>query len=146
MSFKMHLLVICIIIAVVSAGWWLFKNREAPVAPVAVSDRFIQIVHASWGLNCKGFATSQTGPQTPDTFITEGKRGPFYTDNVLLLLSQMCNGKVQCAAWDLPKVLPNPMPACSKELEIEYRCFEFDRPWRLKSKSNSFAINCLNPQ
>lgn len=146
MSFKIHLLIICLIIAAVSGGWWFVKSRAVPVAaPVVVQDRFIEIIHASWGLNCRSLRLKETGkPQTSGAFASVEKRHPLSEDNVLQAISQLCNGKTQCGSQNIALMVSDPSPTClNKELEIEYRCFEFDRPWHIRSKNNGFMIDCL---
>ena len=67
-----------------------------------------------------------------------------HDDNVLTAVSNICNGKEKCDILIDPTVLgEDPLPSCMSEmLQIEYRCFSFDRIWVAKSQAGTLSINC----
>ena len=65
-------------------------------------------------------------------------------NNMLVKLSDACNGNEQCYIdFKFLSVEGNPLPQCTKMLEVEYRCFEFDRPWIERSSGPEMTIDCL---
>lgn len=146
MSFKAHLIIVSVIIVVVYLTWsFIHAGPEtSPLPATAQSAYKIHITHASWGLNCPVFADEENVldrayvKKSPD-----GTRKPV-RDNALALVAKRCNGKVKC---DIP-VTPDlfrglaPQDCAEKRLEVEYRCFAFDRPWRLQAASGTLSIHC----
>jgi hypothetical protein len=147
MHFKAHLIVVALImvIMVFAWQWWL---RPAPPQVITQqqvedSEHYIRIIHASYGLNCRILQNTQTDPNYS---IDSGLASRYREDNVLSIISAMCNGKKQCSVQ-----LDNdgfgrfdPLPECkAKIMEVEYRCFTLDRPWRRQAAQNgTLNIDC----
>src|SRR5687768_9678856 len=99
MSFKVHLLIVSVMIVVVYLVWGAIKTlRElAAVQDSAKSAYSITITHASWGLNCPLMGNDMN---TLDKAYAKkhpaGKTAKPYEDNVLSIISELCNGKETC--------------------------------------------------
>jgi hypothetical protein len=148
MHFKVHLLIICCIVIVVVLAWNVLQRRAAtaPVSAAGAPPHVIAVHHASWGLNCKGTFAASDGSR--GVFANAGNPADrLKEDNVLDQVSTICNGNVSCDIRLNEATLgPDPMPDCgSKTLEVEYRCFSYDRPWKVRSNGGSLAIQCEQP-
>jgi hypothetical protein len=151
MHFKYHVFIIVCIVTAVLGVWQMFlKAPEVVIAQTDAEsgDQFIRIVRASYGLNCTNLnyvdepnsVTSNLGYQTAKRPLSSIRE-----DNVLLETSNACNGKIACQLTpgvNFPSL--DPLPACkNKLLDVEYRCFSFDKPWRMQVKQNSvMTIDC----
>lgn len=145
MSFKHHLIIVIVIILGVYLAWQGMNKDpvEEPAAPaVAVSPYAISILHATWGGRC-GNAFQDMDPSydnyaknTPDSARPQ-------EDNVLSKISDMCNGKMECSITVNQASLGElPRDCVEKSLEVEYRCFSYDRPWRIRENKGAMTINC----
>jgi hypothetical protein len=147
MSFKVHLFIVSLIIIAVSLIWQLRGQGTPTPQEAAVIPHVISIIHASWGMNCKDIAIVQDGmPQ--DAFGNPQTVNPkIKLDNVFGPVSMECNGKTECEIQaDDAKLGEDPAPECTpKTLEIEYRCFSYDRPWRVKASSGPLKLKCETP-
>ena len=149
MSFKVHLLIImCIIIAVV-LSWIVMQNMPSKTADLAAAKPAysIAINHASWGLNCRD--TAIISDKTRDAFLNKtDPNEKLREDNVLGPVSRLCNGNADCDITPDENTLgTDPSPACgTKVLEVEYRCFSYDRPWNIKKLGGNVTIHCDQPQ
>jgi hypothetical protein len=148
MPFKVHLLIVAIIIAAVYIIWGIM-HTAAPVVQAGdpkTMSRMIAVTHASWGLNCRNVMISNDD-NAQDAFGTGKQPNPKLSeDNVFSAVSLMCNGKSQCEvpASD-PQLGEDPAPDCAiKNLEIEYRCFSYDRPWKVKLSSGVAKLQCAS--
>lgn len=131
MNLKLHIVTITFFvflgmaILVVSGQIRLGSPPESEAAPVKLPDGFIQIDSASWGLNCLHFAA-----QLPPFKPTENDPTPPITirrDNVLRVISTLCNGEEVCSIPITAEVLgKDPVPSCTKELRLEYRCKDLE--------------------
>lgn len=150
MSFKIHLLVVSLIIAIVYGAWQVMYVNQQPIiveAPAQQGDgKSIQIIRASWGLNCSNTKFSQNGgAESPTNYATENNPAPqIKENNILEVVGKLCNGQATCSISPTVEVLgPDPLPQCfDKQLEIEYRCFAFDRPWRVRGNNAPLQIDC----
>ena len=144
MSFKTHLIIVSVIILAVYFAWQMLKPapNNTPQATTENSSPYsIIIVHASWGLNCRS-AGKSPAPQSEGFAPTENQ-AVIAEDNVLATVSSLCNNKLDCAFTINTETLgKDPAPNCDKELTVEYRCFNYDRPWTIKSASRSISIDC----
>ena len=142
MNFNTHLLIVSVLI-VVGYGFWHFgvqKPAQAPAQGSVVSRYSISISQASWGVNCQA-RSSLYDEQTNDGF-SKATGTPLKPNNVFRPVSQACNGKVSC---DITRTVlgPDPDPECpEKLLEVEYRCFAYDRPWKVRGFDNQLTIDC----
>lgn len=146
MSFKLHLIIIsCIIIAVMLI--WQVMNSGISISPQVTATKpqySLLISHASWGLNCRN-VTINSG-LLPNA-AGAGKNNLLREDNVLGAVAPLCNGKVRCDIVANESTLgKDPSPACAdKVLEVEYRCFSYDRPWTAKSSTGKLSLTCEQP-
>jgi len=147
MSFKIHLIIIVFIIFAVLISWhWMSDTPVKIAVPQPETSRFsIIVVHASWGLNCMYVNDGTNTP--PDAFAPSAQNpnsGKPHEDNVLEKVSELCNGKSQCSLPVNSSALGlDPSSGCmDKALEIEYRCFSYDRPWTARSSSGTLHIDC----
>ena len=144
MSFKSHLLIVCVIILAVYLAWGVTRAKpKTPEQSKTVSAYTINITHADWGLNCPNFAES---PNTLDKAYVKKtpSNGKPQKDNALQIVSGLCNGKESC---EFPvndetfEGLVN-QDCGEKKLEVEYRCYAFDRPWHARASSGMLSITC----
>lgn len=146
MSFKIHLVVVACIITAVYMIWELMHLGGTP--PQTVDQRgiphMIAVTHASLGLNCRNMAISNDA--TPHDAFSNGKSAntKLVEDNVFPAISLKCNGLTECVfALDDPDLGEDLAPDCNpKTLEIEYRCFSYDRPWIVKASSGAVRLIC----
>jgi hypothetical protein len=149
MSFKIHLIIVSVIIIAVYFAWQLTSRTNTPQPAVieqeTASPYSITVIHASWGLNCRNSYVARTTPQKDDPFAYKpGTESKLEEDNVLSIVSKLCDGKLKCTIPISPQALGgDPMPECGdKSLDVEYRCFSFDRPWLVQSSFKSLDIDC----
>jgi hypothetical protein len=146
MPLKLHFIAICFITVLVFVVWKI--TQSAPIEPVTiqaepVSSHAISIIHATWGNNCKEFLGSSKGGGNSGFANDPQSASGIREDNVLLPVSSICNGKQKCTIELSEKTFGiNPVPNCAKTLEVQYRCFSFDRPWTAKSDDNNLSIVC----
>jgi len=153
MSFKTHLLIITTIIILVFAAWqYMYGTAPAPVVveqtvsnEPANESRAIEIIRASWGLNCSNVPLAAVKEEPLANYADDNRKtSPLADNNVLEAVTKLCNGKLTCEiAINTATLGPDPMPQCyDKQLVVEYRCFAFDRPWLLKSSHAPMVIDC----
>lgn len=152
MSFKIHLIIVCVIIIAVYSTWQISKRLESSQQPVNqqenVSPYKISIISASYGLNCLDeYNIPNQSPSDPFAYKAK-KNEKLKKDNVLELIARACDNKIKCSIILKPELLGgDPAPDCVGEiLEIEYRCFSFDRPWTIKGEGKSLDIDCSNAE
>lgn len=146
MQFKVHLLIISvIIIAVYIIAHILAANKVEPAQSelpvVKTSPYAISIENASWGLNCK-IVSSGGDNVKPDNAID------IKENNVIYPVSRMCNGNSRCEIPLDSNYLGEPMAGCAKILEVEYRCYNIDRMRTARASDGVMTIDCdkqLNP-
>jgi hypothetical protein len=142
MSLKIHLIIVGIIIFCVFLGWQLLQwSKPAPTPEVVQTDREIEIIRASWGLSCNNRFNMR--PKTaPAGNFTDTDDGVIKENNLLQVASALCNLKPQCAIRNSADSLGfDPAPDCvDKQIEIEYRCFSYDRPWVLTIKNRETGV------
>lgn len=152
MTLRGHFIVIGIIIFLIFLGWQVISLRtaqqQAQIDPNSI--RLIQISRASWGLNCLEQRRRYGLKQLPQDAFNEGGEGnKIRENNILVAISDLCNGKQTCYLTNSPDTFtPDPDPQCpTKEMVVEYRCYSFDRPWTLKLASREKGtIDCLKPE
>ena len=147
MQFKVHLLIILCIIIVMSLVLRFMQNSTITNNVAAVKpSHTLSIIHASWGLNCK--STVINNDANKDAFLNKNDQNTkLKEDNVLGPVSRLCNGNVKCdITLGESSLGADPEPNCNnKILEIQYRCFSYDRPWNVKSKGSSISLKCDQP-
>lgn len=147
MPFKIHLVIVSIIIVIVTLIWSLMQTAPSPSSTAEAKGivRKIAVTHASYALNCRGVAVSNEAvPQTAANHRT----GKLAEDNVLAAVGELCNGKTECeVSVNSAELGEDPAPDCTpKTLEVEYRCFSYDRPWQVKTSGGSVKLLCGKPK
>jgi hypothetical protein len=125
-NWKFHAIALTSIIVTITVVFLLVRNQ--PISPDDVaagnfgaSDRFIQIYSASYGLNCNDRIRRYRN-NYQSTFET------INPNNVLLEVSRLCNGRDSCIIDVREAGFDNKtMPSCSKDLDVTFRCFSWDR-------------------
>lgn len=140
MSFKIHLLVISVIIIMIYFITNIFMaNKAAEVAtiapPVERSPYTITIERASWGENCNSIIDKNKSDDAVSTVRD---------NNVIYKVSRLCNGKPNCdISINSSSLGDDPMPGCLyKVLQVEYRCFSVDRLRKESASEGTININC----
>lgn len=141
MPFKIHLLVISgIIIMVFIISKVLVSNKveteQSAITVVKKSPYTITIENASWGMNCLHF------PQPEHDDTKSGNTIDLKENNVIYPISRLCNGNPKCDIAVDSNFLGEPMVACPKALEVEYRCFNVDRLRKAKASDGIITIDC----
>lgn len=148
MPFKTHLAIVTAILLVVYFVWQTLGSRVPQEKPLirteAVSPYSISIANANWSRNCLQNLPSYSLKSDGFAKLSEGTLEREKTNDLVSKLSELCNGKNRCELLTESLSSPNdPTANCAKsELEVEYRCFSYDRPWRVSSESGKLAINC----
>lgn len=150
MSLRIHLIIVSFIILIVFAGWqWM--RPGAPDQAGGSSPYAIQIVRASYGLNCLynyGRAPAAATPDSLPAAENSADLPPLRENNVLERLSAFCNLKTRCPLKSDPAWLGfNPAPGCyNKQLSVEYRCFSYDRlRHKILEVNEASEIACAAP-
>lgn len=153
MNFKIHLIIIATIIGAIFAARILMPPAPQPapqpiVEKQEVSDYYISVAHASWGVNCStnrvaGEAADTNAHYRADSEAAEASKTK--EDNVILAVSNLCNGRSKCIITPTPDVLgDDPAPNCpNKTIKVDYRCFAIDRLRTAQSTAgNALSIDC----
>ena len=158
-QWKFHAMAILIICGVISLVFAYMQTQQPKAVPAAPgSDRAIEMVSATWGNNCREMIAKENErrlrlrlrPQDLEQLHPDDR--PKSTDpmtqvtpdNVLPTLRELCDGKLTCEFIANAMVLKNePHEACFKHLNLQYRCFAFDRLWRINvGQSDTVTIDC----
>ena len=139
MTFKTHLLIVAVIILMVYLVWDIGRT---PPATAPQSNYAITVSHASWGLNCPLYAN---GNNVLDrAYVKKSANGEALPkqDNVLQVIASTCNGATDCTIAISDDAFPGiaPTECVNKKLEVEYRCFSYDRPWHAEAVSSAGAL------
>lgn len=141
MSWKHHLIASSFFVVLMVGAVILLQpssNADATKGP----DRFIQVVNATWGVNCMDQVEEMRRNNTPDDDgpVPESIR----RNNVLLPLTKLCNNKDTCQFKINEDYLGKaPVRSCFKQLEIQYRCFLTDTLHTTNGEDNqAIAIDC----
>lgn len=150
-NYKFHAIAIGGICAAITV-LYIFIGPKAPV-PMPEGpqgDRYIQIDSATWGEECNTYIQEALNhPPVPEK-DADGKTVVLPTpilvqpNNVLPLVSNLCNGKLACEITPTSKTLAlEPLATCYKKLVIRYRCYAYDRLWDLTIEQGKPAkIDC----
>lgn len=150
MLFKIHLLIVSVIIIVIYIVMQVISvpKQQPQIQPITetikISPYNIIISHASWGLNCLDSSLDRNA-ETEGSYTQPSKsNSKIKDDNVISKVSQLCNGKPKCAIALNPSALgEDPLPTCGyKKLQIEYRCFSIDRIRKIEANEAVLTINC----
>jgi hypothetical protein len=146
MSFKTHLLIVSVIILAVYLAWSVTRSKPAaPTEQAVVKTAYnIAVTHASWGLNCPRYSESTS--TLDKAYVKKTDAHPQYMkkDNALEIVSELCNGKLKCTVPVSDETFPDMAPEdCGeKKLEVEYRCYAFDRPWFARATGGMLTLTC----
>ncbi len=110
-------------------------TRSEQVAAVPTGN-LIQVVRASYGMNCNPRSATARVPRNAPAGKFEfdsDSESKLYWDNARETVAPRCQGKPACQVTNTPAAVGfDPAPACfEKELVVEYRCYSFDRLWKL---------------
>ena len=147
MSFKIHLLIISIIILIiyfVSQFLLQPKVSEVTIQAAPVSKYFLSIVDATWGANCRKYTTGTNASNIDNKPLVK-------ENNVLLAVSNLCNNKPNCTIpINIETLGADPLPSCGyKTLQVNYRCFLTDKLNSVEASQGVLTIDCdklLAPQ
>ncbi len=146
MSFKIHLLVISIIILTfyfITQIFMTHKLEPQSNTPSLIkgSPYTITIERASWGANCH---IAPTDKNNNSYLQSDDVNKKTKENNVIKSVAQLCNGKAKCDILINPNTLgEDPFPACMyKILQVEYRCFSVDRLRKKEATEGVLAIDC----
>ena len=149
---RFHITAITAICVVVYAVFILMNPAPPPPTPEQLNHgRSLTIATATWGANCND-AIRAALLEREQSGNTEGSKPPakkpdpnapipvdapkvaqaplalVTPNNVLPLVSTLCNGKLKCEFKTVSEVLKyEPFTVCAKSLELGYRCFAFDK-------------------
>ncbi len=143
MNSKAHFAIIIALVIGMLAAWQIMLNRAnvpTPAASDTIAERYISIVRANYGLNClTDNNDAQPYPATPS------ETRVFRENNILIPASNACNGRIKCSI-DGKTLLSGADSASkckAKAIEIEYRCFSYDRLWTARNPGgNGVIIDC----
>jgi hypothetical protein len=146
MAFKIHLIIVSIVIVIMYVGWRVHvASTVVPEARTITKTTYnISIIHASWGLNCPLFVDGKSNSLDQAYVQDKSNTNKPHADNVLKQVSESCNGKETCSITASDDVFGDILPkdCTERQLDVEYRCYAFDRPWREQTTSNSLEIDC----
>ena len=127
------------------------KPAPAPVLEPQ-SSHAIEVYQATWGLRCNDEITRalqrrQFAPVEKDEkgqVIPPKPLALVQPNNVLSPVSEACNGKLACQIDASPERLGvDPLESCYKELNVQYRCFTYDRLQIAKAEQGTtLTIDC----
>lgn len=116
-------------------------NVASEVTPESQTSNRIRILKATWGANCRD--------KTGSNMFGVGLGGDGYKvqeNNVLEKIKQLCDNKAACKFRVTRKNMgiDDPASGCTKNLEVQYRCFSYDKR-RLKEvyEQKEFKITCV---
>lgn len=143
MTNKQHIVVIFVMVIVISLLWRLVvevTKEETPMVEQRTTPYNIEIVNASYGLNCQyRMSREQSGG------FVDPNQNRVRKNNALRAVSDACNGKEKCSVMVTDDLVGGQISqTCSyARLEVEYRCFSFDRPWATYGyNGSSLEIDC----
>jgi hypothetical protein len=154
MNLKFHILAVTVFVILGMAALVItgkIRFGEPPAASEFVAEKvytdFLQIDSASWGLNCMKYAEKL--PVRKALAEDEAPPIPLRRDNVLRPISSLCNGQPYCEFWvDSETLGQDPIPSCTKEFRVEYRCNDLDRVRRMSfyDTQESVLLDCRPPE
>lgn len=145
-NLKFHAIAIGSICLIVIVLFFIMQpETRAPVetSPYATGDRYVRIDSASWGMNCNQ-EISRRMRQPRDAEATDKPLQLVSTNNVLLQMGELCNGRMVCQLSANSDILQEePLSSCFKQLEVTYRCFSIDKLWRVQAnQGDELIIDC----
>lgn len=146
---KYHLAAIGVITVIVLVLFYAL--REEPVVtpsgePVFAGSHYIQVATATYGLNCNA-SIKYYKRQAQSMGMDESEIVEIESNNVLKVVSSICNGKPECSLTaDSQSLGIDPLPSCSKNLTVNFRCFAFDKARvRVIRPGDTAVLACKQP-
>ena len=138
MNLKLHLAAISIIVLLLVAVY-IFSNRGTGEGNTPIA---LEVVNASYGLNC--LAQQPAQGSEPNAIYKDESTPAVRKNNVLVAVSRLCNGQPTCQfEVNESNLGSNPNPTCYKELEVDYRCFSYDRLRSAETAENNIiSLSC----
>lgn len=148
-NIKFHIIAMSVIIGVTVLIFLLMgrlsgSDNNVQQPDIVTSDRVIFISKASWGLNCnKTYDLRLKQLRRLKQPMPEGFER-VQPNNVLLAVSKYCNGKKTCTFQPSDEAFGIKKPSsCRKALDVEYRCFSYDRIWKKSAPARTdITIDC----
>lgn len=146
-NLKFHAVAVSAICAVVVVAYAMMgppAKTDEQGKPLLRGDRYIQIDSATWGRNCDPYIDQALKTWKPDPAKPTPRPHRVVEGNALLPVSEICNGKLTCKfSADSEVLRDDPLPSCSKQLALRYRCFAYE-PFIAKSvgQHETVTIDC----
>ncbi len=153
-NFKFHAIALALItLIVLGLSQAMAPTPNQADTAAAASGHAVQIVSASWGLNCNP-SIAETMAQRERTAPARDAQGNIIaqpalalvsSNNVLPTLQGLCDGKPRCTILANNEVLKlDPLTSCFKKLAVSYRCFTTDRLHATEvGQSENLDIDCI---
>lgn len=151
MRWKFHASVIGVISVALLGGYLLFKpstQQAAALPDAAHPSTQLRIQSASWGLNCNSLYDlyrQRAASSTPDPAQEVNTAPPvrISVNNVLEKVKGLCDAQEQCTLEATSSAMGEIFSDCSKELEVTWRCFNYDKLHTKKvSNGDTIEIDC----
>ncbi|MCI5049593.1 MAG: SUEL-type lectin domain-containing protein [Rickettsiales bacterium] len=146
-NMKFHIMAVSMMITAAIIVFLVAGNKEQIAAEAGISgvdpNKVIDIHSATWGENCNYVLDLKRKDYARRNLPTDGLDN-MERNNVLHKMKELCGGKFTCQIKATPKVLENKKhPSCRKRLDVEYRCFAYDRLWQVKAAmGENLVIDC----
>jgi len=137
--------IICVLIVILYLI--IVPDEVAPYDPdEATGNRFVQIVDATWGMNCNPEITRlrKLGHRTTGEGKSQRPLDLVTLNNAIYPVTELCNNKIKCNILATNDTMQaDPLSACYKQLVVGYRCFSVDRKWTKKTDQGTImTIDC----
>jgi hypothetical protein len=151
-NWKIHALAIAAITIVIYLLYSATRPEPVGTAPSApASGRSIQIVSASWGLECNRYLNSaieRANEQRAKLPSEERNSVPMpkeiTVNNALERVQSLCDGKETCTfRADDDTIGIETYRGCGGDLDVSYRCFKIDRLHKLSvNRNENVTLDC----
>lgn len=155
-SLRFHAIAVAAISTVIIAVFYLTQPSSAEkktIDPDQFSERAVEIYSATWGMNCNPYIEEAIRRQaaTPAPADASGSSKPakplqdVTTNNVLDVVSGLCNGRVRCDLTATAEAMGglDPLGSCYKQLDVSYRCFTYDQLWNVTvEQGKTLRLDC----
>lgn len=148
--FRVHAFFLTLLAILILIAYQMYRQR-ASILPDS-GDVFVRISSASFGLNCRPEDLRPSADAAPIKALgkfadpqQDEKDKLVVQDNALSAISERCNGKTSCALTATPEALGLLVSgSCRRQLNVEYRCFSYDRPWLATIRpGETLLIDCV---
>lgn len=156
MRWKIHLIGIALITLLIFGVYTLFQSstEATPQTMQPTSNVRMHIEKASWGLNCNQLydaykrRTDDMVRQNPNYKPNpEALPVKVENDNVIKIVRTLCQDKPSCIIPARAETMGNFFSDCSKDLDVSWRCFSYDKLRSAKASNGSeITIDCEKPE